>query len=126
MSRHSGRRDDSETREAALAHAVDAIETMLASMIKHDEPVTLPTAVTGAGESEAFVDLSLPTSLKTLLHAELRLSGVPRAELARRLGWQRGRVDRLLRLGYPSRLDQIEAAFRAIGREITVETRVAA
>ena len=49
--------------------------------------------------------------------------GVRKAELARRLGWHLPQVDRLLDLSHASRLDQIEAAARALGR--LVEVRVA-
>ena len=41
--------------------------------------------------------------------------GVSRAELARRLEWHREQVDRLFRLDHKSRLDQMEAAFEALG-----------
>ena len=41
--------------------------------------------------------------------------GVSRAELARRLEWHREQVDRLFRLDHKSRLDQMEAAFVALG-----------
>jgi len=49
--------------------------------------------------------------------------GVKKTELARRLGWHLPQVDRLLDLRHASRLDQIEAAARALGRHI--EVRVA-
>jgi antitoxin HicB len=45
----------------------------------------------------------------------------------RRLGWRsRESVDRLFRLDHASRLDQIEAAFRALGRRIDVKVESAA
>ena len=45
------------------------------------------------------------------------------AELARRLGWHLPQVDRLFDLRHASRLDQIEAAARVLGRHL--EVRVA-
>jgi antitoxin HicB len=49
--------------------------------------------------------------------------GIKKAELARRLGWHMPQVDRLFDLRHASRLDQIEAAARVLGRQI--EVRVA-
>jgi antitoxin HicB len=44
-----------------------------------------------------------------------RVKEISRAELARRLKWHREQVDRLFRLDHKSQLDQLEAAFKAIG-----------
>jgi antitoxin HicB len=52
--------------------------------------------------------------------------GVKKAELARRLGWHRPQVDRLFNLNHASRLDQIEAAARALGCHIEVQFGVSA
>jgi antitoxin HicB len=46
--------------------------------------------------------------------------GVRKSELARRLGWHMPQVDRLFDLNHASRLDQIEAAARALGRQVEV------
>jgi antitoxin HicB len=66
--------------------------------------------------------VSLPTlsALKVLLYKSLRSEGVTRAELARRLGWHREQVDRLFRLDHASRLDQLEAAYRAVNQNIEI------
>jgi antitoxin HicB len=49
--------------------------------------------------------------------------GIKKAELARRLGWHMPQIDRLFDLRHASRLDQIEAAARARGKQL--EVRVA-
>lgn len=109
-------------RASALSHAVDAIEAMMASMMAHDEDIPCPG--TGeAGEDVAIARLPLLTSLKILLYKALREDGVTRAELARRLGWSRESVDRLLRIDHASKVEQIEAAFRALGREFAIEVK---
>jgi antitoxin HicB len=105
-----------ETETDALTHAVDAIETALASMIDDGEDIPPPS-----GEQGPFlVRLPLLTILKVELYRRLRAAGITRAELARRLGWHREQVDRLFRLDHQSRLDQIEAAFEALGRKVSV------
>jgi antitoxin HicB len=48
---------------------------------------------------------------------------VKKSELARRQGWHMPQVDRFFELRHASRLDQIEAAARALGRHL--EVRVA-
>jgi antitoxin HicB len=66
------------------------------------------------------------TALKVSLYWALGEAGITRAELMRRLSWKRESVDRLFRLDHASRLDQIEAAFRALGRRIDVLIETAA
>jgi antitoxin HicB len=46
--------------------------------------------------------------------------------LARRLGISKTNVDRLFDLKHHSRLDQIEAAVKALGKELTIDVRDAA
>ncbi len=66
------------------------------------------------------MDLPVQTQLKIMLMKALKDEGITRAELARRLDWHREQVDRLFRLKHASRLDQIEAAFKVMGRKVTV------
>jgi antitoxin HicB len=72
--------------------------------------------------------VSLPalSVAKIALYEIMRSASVGKAELARRLGWHLPQVDRLLDLRHASRLDQIETALRALGRELHVEIRPAA
>ena len=66
------------------------------------------------------------TVLKVELYRQLREAGMTRAELARRLGWKRESVDRLFRLDHASRLEQLEAAFGALGQAVSVSVHAAA
>jgi antitoxin HicB len=104
--------------EDARHHAVDAIETALASMIDDGEDVPSP--------DKDGVQLPLLTELKVNLYWALRDAGMTRAELGRRLGWNRESVDRLFRLDHRSRLEQLEAALAALGREVDIKVRTAA
>ena len=114
------------TREEALAHAVDAIETALASMIADDEPIPAPDGGDHLRADETVLRLPASTALKLQLVFALKAAGITRAELARRLGWNRESVDRLFRLDHRSRLEQLEAAFGALGRTVDVVVRSAA
>jgi antitoxin HicB len=60
----------------------------------------------------------LLVGLQVDLYRALRESGLTRAELARRLGWNRNSVDRLFDVNHASRLEQIEAALGALGYRI--------
>ena len=105
----------------ALVHAVDAIEEALAARIAGGEDIP-PGPERPRGRS---VVLPLMTLLKASLYRALRESGITRAELMRRLGWNRESVDRLFRLDHASRLDQIEAAFKALGKSVVLEVEEA-
>lgn len=51
--------------------------------------------------------------------------GIRNAELVRRPGWHTRQVDRLFDLNHASRLDQLEAAAHALGRQLDVSVAVA-
>ena len=115
-----------EDRAAALAHAVDAVEEVIASYMAHGEDVPRPRSVARLKRDEGLVVLPALSALKLELYWTLRSAGITRAELARRLGWNRESVDRLFRLDHMSRLDQLETAFRALGRRVDVSIETAA
>jgi antitoxin HicB len=56
----------------------------------------------------------------------MRTGKVGKAELARRLNCHLPQVDRLLDLGHGSRLDQLEAAFRVLGKQLGIQISEAA
>lgn len=107
--------------DAAVRHAVDAIEEALASRMASGEHIP-----EGQQRGPRLVRLPALTVLKVELYRRLGEAGITRAELARRLGWKRESVDRLFRLGHASRLEQLEAAFVALGRSVSVSVHVAA
>ena len=111
-----------EDREEALLRAPDAIETMLMCYIDFRRDIPMPRA----GRRGPFVTLPALTEAKLALYTEMRAAKVGKAELARRLNWHLPQVDRLLDLRHNSRLDQLEAAFRALGKRISVEVSTAA
>jgi len=60
---------------------------------------------------------------KFQLYSALRAQGIKKVELARRLKCAPSQVDRLLDIQHASKLEQIEAAFAAIGKKISVVVR---
>ncbi len=109
-------------REEALARAVDALETMFLGMMADREPIPEPSATKG----HMFAELPALSEAKIALYRAMRAMNVGKAALARRLGWHMPQVDRLLDLRHASRLDQLEQAFRALGKELSIEIREAA
>ena len=105
----------------ALAHARDAVVTALEGRIRAREAIPLPS--TAAGPAVALPAL---VELKVALHNAMVAADVRKAELGRRLGWHPPQVDRLLELDHASKLDQIEEAFAALGRTISIDVHDAA
>jgi antitoxin HicB len=104
---------------AAIRHATDAIEEALAARIAEGLDIPAPTR----SFADHAVELPLMVGLKTSLYRCLRQDAITRAELTRRLKWNRESVDRLFRLDHASRLDQIEAAFRALDKKVDLRIR---
>jgi antitoxin HicB len=111
-----------DDRKEALARAVDAIETALMGYIEDREEIPVPRART-RGE---FVTLPALTEVKIALYSAMRAQKVGKAELARRLNCHLPQIDRLLDLAHSSRLDQLEAAFGALGKRMTITISEAA
>ena len=103
----------------ACQNGRNAIEEAIAGRIAAGEDVPSPMKdTTGKGW---FVEVPALVFLKLALYVTCRDEGVTRAELARRLGWHREQVDRLFRLEHNSKLDQLEAAFTALGVRLSFD-----
>lgn len=114
-----------DDEQDAAQRAETAIEEALAARIAAGLDIP-PTRVTNKGPN---VVLPTMTSLKVELYRAARQQGVTRAELVRKLTAlhakthvkiHREQVDRLFRLDHASRMDQIDDAFRALGRKLNV------
>jgi hypothetical protein len=65
-------------------------------------------------------------SAEVLLYEAMRSQGVRKATPARRIGCHKSQMATLLDLTHASRMDQIESAFRALGKRLDAEVRDAA
>ena len=101
----------------AMAHAADALETIVESYIRDRRPIPAPSAIK---RGRRGIPLTLLVEMKVGLYQALRQSKTSKAELARRLNCHVPQVDRLFDIRHHSRLDQIEAAARALGKRIDV------
>lgn len=107
-------------QDEALLHAVDVLETALSFYVDARKPLPSPGK---AKRGQHTVRPSALESAKLGVYQAMTEQGIKKAELARRLGWHMPQVDRLFDLRHASRLDQIEAAAKVLGRH--VEVRVA-
>ena len=108
-----------EDYDEALDRAADALEETVAARIHDRKDIPMPSS------GEVCVPLPTLTAVKVLLYQGMRDQNVGKAALARRLGWHLPQVDRVLNVNHHSRLDQMDAAFGAIGLRLNV-TSVAA
>ncbi len=111
-----------EDREEALLRAPDAIETVLIAYMADRRDIPMPRT----GGKGPFATLPALTEAKLALYTAMRAAKIGKAELARRLNCHLPQVDRLLDLRHASRLDQLEAAFRALGKQLSIEISAAA
>jgi antitoxin HicB len=111
-----------EDREEAILRVPGAIETVFIGYMADRRAIPVPRA----GAKAPFATLPALTEAKLALYTAMLAAKVGKAEMARRLNCHLPQIDRLLDLRHASRLDQLEAAFRALGKQISVEIREAA
>lgn len=104
-----------DTRAEAIERAHDAFLTGVEFMIRTRRAVPAPQATGGTR-----FHVSALVASKIELHNVMVELDVNRAELSRRLKMHRPQVDRLVNLRHGSTLDQLEAAFDALGQKIEI------
>jgi antitoxin HicB len=108
-----------EDEADALDMARDALITMIAHCIRHGKPVPPPTSQP-RGRKHRMIELPAIVALKTELYIAFHASGIRKTELARRMSIPKTTVDRLFDFENHTRLDQIEAAFAALGKRLRI------
>jgi antitoxin HicB len=112
-----------DDEDEALMQAVDALESALSLYVDDRRDIPPPST---PKRGMKLVTLPALSEAKIHLYSTLRGANIGKAELARRLNCHLPQVDRLLDLTHSSRLDQLEAAFRVLGKRLSVEIRDAA
>ena len=111
-----------KTQASACQNGLGAIEEAMAARMADGE--NIPAPITGTHGQGRYVHIPGLTYLKIALYKLCRHQKVSRAELGRRLTWHREQVDRLFRLDHKSHLEQMEAAFMAIGVPLSFAIKV--
>jgi antitoxin HicB len=113
-----------ETEASAMEMAEDAVLMILGHLMKQGEP--LPAAKPARARQMRNVAIPALAAAKVELYQAFRASGLRKSDLAKRMGIALPNVDRLFSLQHASRLDQMEAAFRALGKRLAVVVEDAA
>lgn len=101
-------------REDAFRHAVDALTTMIDAYIKDGRDIPRPS------KGKEWVAVPALVEAKIRLYETMRAAKVGKAELGRRLDCHLPQIDRLLAMKHGSKLEQLEAAFGALGKRLVV------
>ena len=110
-----------ETEEEATEMAVDAIGLVIGELIKRGEEIPRQSKV--RGRKYRMICLPALQNAKAELYIAFKASGIRKAELARRLGIPKTTIDRLFDFNRHTRLDQLEAAFRVLGKRLRIEVQ---
>ncbi|MEJ0063473.1 MAG: type II toxin-antitoxin system HicB family antitoxin [Alphaproteobacteria bacterium] len=105
-----------DSLEEALAHASDALETGLSFYVDQGKDLPKPSA----RRRRPLIFPSLRGEMKLGLYQQMRTQKITKTALARRMGKHLMEVDRLLDLTHHSRIDQVEAAYAALGQRVNV------
>jgi antitoxin HicB len=105
------------SEDECLRSALDALETAFIALISDRTAIPKPSPIR---RGTNFVTLPVLAAAKFSLYQEMLARDMRKAELARRLGWHKPQIDRLLDLRHDSRLDQMEQAFAALGKRVRI------
>lgn len=111
---------EGETLEDAMRMAVEALELALTFYSEASKDLPKPGPLK---KGMRMVPVPALSEAKFMLYGALRSAGIRKVELARRLGCSPSQVDRLLDIKHKSKLDQLQAAFAALGKRLTVQVR---
>jgi antitoxin HicB len=112
-----------DTEEEAREMAADSLALVIESYMEQGKP--LPSPVHRRGRHYRSIPLPALQTAKVELYREFLASGLRKVDLARRLAVPKTVIDRLFDLHHHSRLDQIEAAFSALGKRLAVQIQEA-
>ena len=111
-----------EGKSEAYEFAQDALGIMLDDYIwRH---AALPHR-SNPSKDQVVVELSALDSSKLSLALEMAKAKLTKTELATRLGINEKEARRILAVGHNTKLTTLEAAFKAIGRKITIQVEAA-
>jgi antitoxin HicB len=103
--------------EDALMHAPDALATVIDAYIKDRRDIPSPSA----RMTKHRVTVPALIEAKIRLYETMREAKIGKSELAKRLDWHLPQVDRLLAMTHGSKLEQLETAFRAMGKRLVID-----
>ena len=109
-----------DSREDALAQAMDALDEAFAARMKAGEDFPVPSA---ARRGEVLAAPPAESVAKAALYVAMREANVSKVEMAARLGVDEKEVRRLLDPHHPSKLPRIAQAIELLGKRLVIELR---
>lgn len=113
-----------ETEAEATGMSEDALLCIIEETMRQHKDLPRPSKLRGKKYREIAVPVLADAKIQ--LYEAMRAGRVQKAEVARRMGIPRQQIERLLDLRHSSRLEQIEAAFRALKKRLVVSIEDAA
>lgn len=107
-----------ENRFQALEMAEDALATALAAYVHEKWEIPVPGALV---EGQDLVAVPTVVAAKLALYSAMRVQGVTKVELARRLGLTESAVRKLADPDHRSHISQVQKALRAVGHMVVVD-----
>lgn len=111
-----------ESRQDAMKHAGEALETALQFYFDDRRPVPTPSA---PHRRERLVTLPTSVSMKVLLLNEMIHQRVGPAELARRMKLPKQEANRITTLHHATKVDRIAEALAVLGKRMSIHLRAA-
>lgn len=111
-----------ESIDDALNESIDAVALILQDHIDRRQPI--PKA-SEKKRGEYWVSLPALDVAKIGLYEAMRVNGLRKSDLARKLGMHAPQVERLLDLTHSSKLEQVEAALAALGYRVNLSVEPA-
>jgi antitoxin HicB len=111
---------EGESLEEAVRLAQEALELALTFYVEASKDLPKPGPLK---RGMRMVSVSPLSEAKFMLYEALRSAGIKKIDLARRLGCSPSQVDRLLDIQHKSKLDQLQAAFAALGKRLSIHVQ---
>lgn len=105
------------TEAQAREYTRDALLTVLTEYVRRRREIPRPRKAT---KGMLMIPLPALAEAKLRVYQAMRDGGLRKADLVRRLGWQKSQVDRLLDLEHASRLDQIKDALAVLNKRLAI------
>jgi antitoxin HicB len=110
------------THDEAYEMAQDALAIMLESCVRDGRPFPEPS---NTKHGQIVVSVTALDASKLALGSEMAKAKLTKTELAARLGVDEKEARRILAVGHNTKLDTLEAAFKAIGRKLSIQVEAA-
>lgn len=104
-----------DTLEEAIDMAEDALLTALSFYFEDNRNIPSPSS---PAPSERLIAIPLSASVKVMLLNALLDDRVSQSCLAKRMGIKPQQVTRIVNLNHSTKIDTLELAFKALGREL--------